>query len=427
MKLLSSSVAYRRGTHRIFNPSKTKQIILKKIKQSRLSIYEKILKIDYLHKVQGIHVYAVTHNNKFKVSKQPSWGKGLSDDLAFVSGLMERVERYSASDVNAFNKQIVYANFHQLKAHGAISRWSFVPNNLQRKISTKKKIDGQKSPWIESFSISRNKEVFVPANLVFLKPHWQTNDFSDTTGLASGNNVEEAVLHGLCEIIERHLEDTTHWNRKKIPNIDIESIQNKDSKKIIKKIEEKKIQIFLSYLSDDFEIPAIRVFGYAQGGFFPGSFSFYSATGVHPDKNVALSRALTEFIQSRASAIYSLKERKDEIKIFNFIPKNIYRFYHDIMEENEILKFGEIKSCAMGDILADINFLVESLKRKKVEIIVKNLTHPEIGIPTVRVLARNLQPGVLGIGIVNLNHRVARISHHLKYLNYLKKNIKNVE
>lgn len=425
MKFITSPKRYYKGTHRVISPEQTKKIGLKKIKSSGLEVFKKIIRID-MHDILGIPVYAAIHNNKFNNSNQPSWGKGVTASAAYVSSMMERAERYSASDAGQWAQEIVYASFKDINRQAAISRWDFVPCNLQRKLYTKSEINKQIFPWVKCFSLSRNKEVFVPANLVYLKSDWCQNDFSDTTGLAAGNNIEEAVLHALCEIIERHLEDTIHWNRLRAPLIDNESINKGELKKIIRRFTQKNINLHLSYLTGDFKIPAIRAFAYPKEGPYIKSASFYYSIGVHPDKTVAAMRALTELAQSRACALYKIKNKYIKIGKSGKFPSEFRYFLGEIIRESNKLCFDNIPSYDNGDLVKDIKFIIDLLHAKGCEIIVKDLTHPLMGIPTVRVLVQGLQPGILGIGIANLNHKAARLSAHLKYQYFFVNNIKNI-
>jgi len=54
--------------------------------------------------------------------------------------------------------------------------------------------------------ITDNKEYFVPANAVY-HPYIPLKGISlfksNTNGLASGNNIEEAIFHGIMEVVER--------------------------------------------------------------------------------------------------------------------------------------------------------------------------------------------------------------------------------
>lgn len=442
MQLVSSKKLFFNGTHRTMSPKKTKEMVLNKIKCSKLPVFDKIIDISGYNKSK-IPVYAITHSKRFgkcrfpgwKCSgtgsccsncRLPSWGKGLTEDAALVSGLMERVERYTASDIFAREKEIIFTDFNNLRKQGAISRWDFVPCNLQRKLYSKKELDKQRRPWVRCFSLTKNKNVLIPSNLVFFSSEWCQNDFSDTTGLATGNSLEEAIVHALCEIIERHLEDVISWNAIKVPTVPIDSIQDKGLIKLIRKIQVKEnLRIWISYLTGDFKIPAIRVFAYPLKPPYLLTLPFYSSIGVHPDKNVALSRALTELMQSRASVLYRIEKKYDKLDSSGYFPSQMLNFYTQTFSDN-IIAFDKIKSYQNIDNLDDIKLITGILHKQGSEIIIRDLTHPQIGVITVRVLVTGLQPGIFGISIGDLNHKVARITSHLKHYQYLKKNIKNI-
>ncbi|MDD5566287.1 MAG: YcaO-like family protein [Candidatus Omnitrophica bacterium] len=402
-------------------------MLLKRIKSSGLPVYERTLRIGALNQA-NIPVYAVTHNGLFRNARLPSWGKGLTDDLALVSGLMERVERFTASDSAVRKKELVYSDFHGIKNLGAISRWDFVPCNLQRKLYSKREIDSQKRPWVRCYSLSSKKETFIPANLVFLNPRLCRDDFSNSMGLATGNNIEEAILHALCEIIECHLEDVVSWNKVKVSTIDVESIKNRQlSDLIVRIVRDEGLEVKLNYFTGSFKIPAIRIFAYPRTPPYLGNFSFYTALGVHPDKNVALARAITELMQVRAATMFLLRHNHPTINMLNHMPQDIHSFFDDVIDSGKRIPFRAIESYNQADLLEDIKFIIKLLHSKGCEIIAKDLTHPQIGIPAVRVLVTGLQPGILGVGIVNLHDRAVRISRHLHYFRYLTRNIKKIK
>ena len=62
--------------------------------------------------------------------------------------------------------------------------------------------------FLTGFDLLNNEEVFVPAGLAYYRyfpkhPAVSVFQCSHTNGLASGNVLEEAICHALCEVIER--------------------------------------------------------------------------------------------------------------------------------------------------------------------------------------------------------------------------------
>ena len=62
--------------------------------------------------------------------------------------------------------------------------------------------------WVHGYDLIEEVEKLVPLNAVVCPylPLDANSAILDTSsnGLASGNNIEEAVCHALCEIVERH-------------------------------------------------------------------------------------------------------------------------------------------------------------------------------------------------------------------------------
>ena len=77
--------------------------------------------------------------------------------------------------------------------------------------------------WVRGWSLTRGREVFVPAILVYLKfpVHSPSERFTNTvsTGTAAHSDLREAVLGGLLEVIERDAIALTWLQRLRLPEI----------------------------------------------------------------------------------------------------------------------------------------------------------------------------------------------------------------
>ncbi|NTW27396.1 MAG: YcaO-like family protein [Candidatus Moranbacteria bacterium] len=385
--------------------------VLDRIKKSGLPVLIKVERIDHLDNL-GIPVYAAAHSDIFGNCGKPSWGKGITEDLAYVSALMERVERYSASDVSGA-EDIVRRRFIDFKQGDAVSRWDLVPCNLQRKLYTKAEVDRQELLWAKCFSFTKNRNVFIPVNMVYFLPAEEYDDFSYTTGLASGNSIEEAILHALCEVIERHVEEVAYNNKVKFPTIDLATIKNKEVKNLINAFISNDFNLQFTRMDTDFNVSIIRAFAYEKKGPYANTYSQYTSIGVHPNENVAIIRALTEIAQARACNYYQIKNKTQSIEMVEVIPDDIMHYFSDIMDRECVISLDDVQSISRNDISSEIRNILKALKKKKCEVIFKDLTLPKLEIPVVRVIVRGLQPGNLGVGVIDLKHDVARISENL--------------
>jgi ribosomal protein S12 methylthiotransferase accessory factor YcaO len=155
---------------------------------------------------------AVGRNRYQLTGVQTSYGKGLSADWARASCLMEVVERVS-SWASFNDDEIVHYKNKPTLVHG---RWDDLskrptrvlnPNDLRLEVP----YENQPLYWMkgEHTDETGTQPILVPAQLVFLFSNLDevclTSGLS-STGLASGNTLEEAKLHALLEVIERDCE-----------------------------------------------------------------------------------------------------------------------------------------------------------------------------------------------------------------------------
>ena len=85
--------------------------------------------------------------------------------------------------------------------------------------------------FVIGFDLLNNEEVLVPAQLVFSKYSTRGRvhyafPYSHTNGLASGNVMEEAICHALCEVIERDAASIADLCASSIPYSILERINS---------------------------------------------------------------------------------------------------------------------------------------------------------------------------------------------------------
>ena len=107
------------------------------------------------------------------------------------------------------------------------------------------------------------EEFDVLINLIY-HPYIPSNDnitsfVRNTNGLASGNVLEEAVLHGIFEVVERDAWSIFEETKKNRKEIDLDTIESEDINNILNKFENESVDINLLDITADVEIPTIAV------------------------------------------------------------------------------------------------------------------------------------------------------------------------
>jgi ribosomal protein S12 methylthiotransferase accessory factor len=152
--------------------------------------------------------------------------------------------------------------------------------------------------------VTRNDRALVPSELVFLpfRPHTRFKGTfgSSSNGLASGNTLREAVVHGLSELIERDIRSFEAVRDTSAP-VDLDSATGAPAA-LVEAIRAAGLELYVRTVKNDFGVayftavindPDACVPQLLNGGF-----------GCHPHRSVAFVRAVAEAAQSRLSFIH---------------------------------------------------------------------------------------------------------------------------
>jgi ribosomal protein S12 methylthiotransferase accessory factor len=126
--------------------------------------------------------------------------------------------------------------------------------------------------------------------------------------------------------------------------------------------------------------------------------------GTHPDKRIALLRAITEVSQTRAANIQGARDdlRKIKYNDNNTDDKNAWQF----MSSQNTIKFSDIITYQNDDILEDINLIIKFFKEIGLnKAIIVNLTNPKIKIPVVRAIVPGLETFKISKSVMGLRAR----------------------
>lgn len=155
-------------------------------------------------------------------------GKGHSKEQALASGIMEFAERYSCYKFLLNKRNIKLASFNEIK-QDLWKKEDVYANHgedfyMQPVID--KKISDIKIRWFTAYTLS--------GQVLYLPTYLLVNLLEGTNGWAAGNSFEEALLQGICEVIERHCKCLIEINKLKAPLIDMSTIKSAIARRLIR-------------------------------------------------------------------------------------------------------------------------------------------------------------------------------------------------
>ena len=310
-------------------------------------------------------------------------GKGAIKEEAMASALMEAVERYSAS-LEAHLDMRVF-----------IGRYDEFPNaiNPDELILPDDFLVERRITWVEGFDLVREESVLVPANAVFY-PFRREIFKPNTNGLASGNTLEEAVCHGLAEVIERDAHSLAEAARRTGATI-TDMRRSKRLQTLIERYERAGIHVMIKEITTDVGVPTFAAVAEDPSR---DPRLLLIGVGTHVNAEVALGRALAELAQARATQIYmntnggftEVEEADMRFKL-RLGYEGLKRLNTHWYAETEEKRFDDVESHDNDDILEDIGVMVKKLRRAGLErVVVVDLTS-ELRVPVVRVIVPGLE------------------------------------
>jgi len=375
IELHSAPKTYRADTHRVMPPEETLRRINSLIPDVGIT---RVADISGLDRV-GLPVFSAIRPSAADGAISVYAGKGTTEAEARVSVIMEAVERFSA-EVEHFKQQLIFDSYEHVSAgNSTLNPADLI---LPGRLSSATKIE-----WYPAWDLLNDERVLVPANAVFhpyrpLQGRWQLFR-SNTNGLASGNVIEEAIFHGLMEVIERDAMSIAEINRS--PGIGLDGGTGIVGD-IVRKFESQGIRVQLWWVPTDTTTPT--VIAASDDEKLRDAALLVMGAGSHTDPRIAALRALTEVAQSRATQIHGAREDTSRESVARSIGyERIKRLNkHWLAEPRNTIELDAVEASSSDSIDEDVRATLARLGDVADRVIVADITVGEIGVPAVRVI-----------------------------------------
>ena len=238
------------------------------------------------------------------------------------------------------------------------------------------------------------QQVWLPASSVFFFSSPKLHDAS-SNGLASGNELTEATLHALYELIERDaISRLCAGGRIRLDPqccecVDLDTLVDGPVRNLISALV--KADITPKLISVRSSIP-VQTFWAVLLDKAPlaHSSTVNVGYGTHLSPEVAATRAITEAAQSRLTYIHGAREDLNEQSYSSDRAQASLFAVFDRLEGTA--DWGDLKDRSSDDLSKDYQYVVNSLAEAGYRRIYRvDLTRPPFQIPVVKVLVPGLE------------------------------------
>jgi ribosomal protein S12 methylthiotransferase accessory factor len=284
---------WRRGTVRARPPEETWALVQPLLRDAGVTRVADITRLDAV----GIPVHSAVRPAARTLAV--SQGKGQTAVLSQVSAVMEAIELWYAEQPR---KPVVSATPRAALDAEVTYRCEEL-NLADPSLVT----DAYPLDWLAGNGLLTGRPTLVPSDFVLLdrtvRDTWHPPLFEVTSnGLASGNTRAEAILHALCELVERDCLARASANLTRQP-ISLRGIADRDIADLAGRLAFNGNELALYDITGPFGVPCVAAT--VRDETVPLRFGGF---GCHPDADVAASRAITEAAQQRLAMIAGTRD-----------------------------------------------------------------------------------------------------------------------
>jgi len=381
---IDRSLSYIEGTQRVYDEATTLENTKDQIKKIGVTRIADITNLDRL----GIPIFSAIRPSAAPGAISIYSGKGSTEQRARISAIMESFERCLAErpglnaniagDISA--PALVESYLNTRENHTALDPGALL---LSQPYNPSALLE-----WVGAYDLLNKEEIFVSANAVY-HPYdgpgqCQKLFLSNTNGLASGNVLEEAILHGLLEVIERDAISTAQFTRDLGKEI-VLTEEDGYVYELAQKFKEAGIDLKVWLVPTDTGIPTI--IAATDDVKLKDPALLVMGAGSHLKPEIAVARAITEAAQSRVVQIQGAREDTDREGIIRSVGydrmKRLNWFW---FEEGEKISLSDVQDLSKKSPAENIDVILEKLKGLAERVLVIDLSREEVAVPVVRVI-----------------------------------------
>ncbi len=366
--------SFTRDQDKILHPKETVKRFKEKLKTIDLDILKSALRIDNGRLDIPIYFSTCGEDAAAVTGTKKQMGKGGTPDQAEASAVMELAERFSFFNF-AKNPENFFTDVYPNVKDKAIA-FEMIAQSVHDESddlpASRKIFETLPLKWTWGYNLSREKEVLIPFDWFFA-----INEFN---GPSAGNCVEEALIQGICEIVERHTSSLISQNKLMVAAIRPESVTDPLVIEMFQKYNNAGVKLYLSDFSLDTGIPTVGALAYDPVT-FPALSEIVWTAGTTPDPQKALSRTLTEVAQLAGDFNTNANYVASGLPKFTTLEEAGY-----VINPGKEVDISDLPDLSSNNLKTEILNCLAALEKINMQALVINTMHDQLKIPAFYTL-----------------------------------------
>lgn len=420
-----------RGGYRDISPEDT----LEKYSRHVSPITGVVQSLKPYHSVPGapIYNYSSGHNIAFR-SKTLFWmnqhvrsasgGKGKTWSQAKTGALCEAIERYSITYHG--DEPTIVGSLDRLKSDGIHPNrcMNYSDAQYRDRDETNRRCDkfyslvpvpfdpSREMHWTPVYSMTQKRFKYLPS--CFCYAQYPAEDernlyaYPDSNGSAAGNSIEEAMLQGFLELVERDSVALWWYNMLRRPAVDLTGFDNPYFLQLMDYYKSLNRSLYVLDLTADLGIPTFGAVSHRLDG---KKENIVFGFGAHVDAGIGIERALVELNQilpaANAPGPGATPGRKYLTQDKNFVDWLDTAAMETLpylvpLETVPGKTAADYPRLCEPNIYDSLVYCLKKAEENRLETLVLDMTRRDVGLPVVKVIVpgmrhfwRRLAPGRL--------------------------------
>ncbi|GAA1981061.1 TOMM precursor leader peptide-binding protein [Nocardiopsis rhodophaea] len=252
--------------------------------------------------------------------------------------------------------------------------------------------DDAEMDWTPVWSLTEERHRLLPTAMLYFNAPEGTDRVTvraDSNGNAAGTSVEDAVVQGALELVERDAAAIWWYNRTRQPGVDLAAFGDPWLDRMRDVYADIGREFWVLDTTSDLGVPAMAAVSRRTGG--PREDIMFGF-GAHFDPRVALRRAVTEMNQLMPAVLDGTHrwDDPDAARWWNEARADGHPYLRPD-PARRLLGPADYRRADRPDLADDVAALRDLLAERGLEMLVLDQTRPDVGLPVVKVVVPGLR------------------------------------